>query len=97
MQAEPNKPRLEAPETRLSACTGKSEKLLSSAAFNFNLRRFIACLRQLNAEGVFRTASDSDEMLDSMPRLKLKRQRQQDRSAADLLAGAFSCPLFSST
>jgi len=44
------------------------------------------CLTQLHAEGVFQAATESDDMLDAMPRLKLKRQRQQDKSAADSLA-----------
>ena len=48
----------------------------------------LECLTQLQLEGVFRTASVSGEMLDAMPRLKLKRQRQQDKSASLLAAVA---------
>ena len=40
------------------------------------------CLTQLHHEGVFRTASYSGDKLDAMPRLKHKRQRELDKSAA---------------
>ena len=51
-------------------------KALSSCAFNVDVRRYIA--------GIFRTVTSSEDyMLDSMPRLKLKRQRQQDKSETD--------------
>ena len=76
MQVDPIKPTLKPPKTK--RLKYECDLLLSTSGFTFSLRR---CTK-----GVFRTVSDSNDMMDAMPRLKLKRQRQQDKSAADLLA-----------